>query len=410
MNDTFEKTVETVEIVQGSGFIREGDEFNNYSQFQVAYGKMAGVQLRSRQDVEKYLSRIGLMFIEQGGTKVIVKVGDEVGNMLYDYYIANEEPAILNFTATWRGENREKINKFLRDEPWEKVEGRLRYSDYGLSQTAASALFVAIPETRLFEITEADFEVQLPEGCLWTIDRTYKVVGAPGPKRADISCVCGKKMKMYRVQDLESGACLCCRPCSKRITDFPAFYQSIADERYTIVKDIQDARPTSRSRITLQCPEPSHQEYSTYQDNWMNKGRRCSSCSMNHVGERKVREFLQERDIQFSEQIKFDGLVGTGDRQLSYDFMVELNGKNILIEIDGRQHFSPTTFGDRDTDVSEQAYQRQVRHDQLKDDFAVQNNLRLVRIQNVDKDYTFIENALESILNGSTANHYGDLY
>ena len=90
--------------------------------------------------------------------------------------------------------------------------------------------------------------------------------------------------------------------------------------------------------------------------------------------------------------------------------MIELNGETILIEIDGVGHFSPTTFGGREIESSQQAYERQVENDRLKDDFATQNDLRLVRIQNVDKDYTFIENALESILSGSTTNHYGDLY
>lgn len=410
LNDTFEKTIETVEIIQGSGFIREGDEFRSYAQFNAAYCKMAGVQLRSRQDIEKYLSRIGLMFIEQGDTKVIVKVGDEVGNMLYDSYIKNDETAIGRMNHMWQGESREKINQFLRDEPWEKVEGRLRYSDFGLPRAIASAIFIAKPETRLFEITEADFEVNLPEGSLWSIDRAYKIVGIMQPKRADISCVCGKKMKMYRVRDLESGTCLSCRSCARRTADFATFYQSISNEGYVVIKDFEESRPTVVSRIVLQCPDKTHQEYSTYQDNWVNKGRRCPSCSMNHVGEQKVREFLQSKGISFKEQVRFDGLTGVGNRQLSYDFQIELNEKSVLVEIDGSGHFAPTAFGGRDIKSSQQAYQQQVEHDRLKDDFAVQNNLRLVRIQNVDKDYTFIENALESILNGSTANHYGDLY
>ena len=153
LNDTFEKKIEMVEIIQSSGFVREGDEFRNYSQFNEAYGEMTGVRFSSRREVENYLARIGLMSIEQGDTKVIKRVGDKVGNMLYDSYLVNDEPAISRMDRTWRGESREEINQFLRDKPWEKIEGRLRYNDYGLSQATASAIFIAKPETRLFEIT-----------------------------------------------------------------------------------------------------------------------------------------------------------------------------------------------------------------------------------------------------------------
>ena len=409
LNDTFEKTIETVGVVQGSGFVREGDEFNTYPQFQTAYSEAAGVRFNNRQQIENYLARTGLMFIEQDDTKIITKVGDPVGAMFYDFYLANDEPAISRMTNIWQGESREKINQFLKDKPWEQVEGRLRFRDYGFSNGTASALFCAMPETRLFEIEKGEYEIELPEGSLWTIDRAYKVVGMILPKRADITCVCGKQVKMYAVDNLENGR-LSCMSCAKRTTDFNAFYQSIANEGYTVVQDFEDSRPTNKSRIILQCPNPSHQPYSTYQDNWMNKGPRCPACSAFHVGEQKVREFLQSKSIQFSEQIKFDGLIGIGGRQLSYDFQIKLNGKSILIEIDGGQHFAPTTFGGRDTDVSEQAYQQQVEHDRLKDDFAVQNDLRLVRIQNVGSNHNFITDSLGELLNGSMTDHYGSLY
>ena len=410
LNDTFEKKTEMVEIVRGSGFVREGDEFRSYSQFQTAYGGMAGVRLDDRQKVENYLARIGLCFVENGDKKVITKVGDEVGNMLYDFYLSHDEPTISRMTNIWQGENREKINKFLRDGPWNGVEDRLRFRDYGFSQGVASAIFVAKPETKLFEIEEADFEINLPEGSLWKIDRIFKVVGMTNPKRADISCVCGKQMKMYQVQDLESGVCLSCQSCTRRTTDFVAFYQSISNEGYVVIKDFEESRPTNRSRILLQCLNPSHQPYLTDQKRWMNLGARCPSCSAFHVGEQKTREFLQSRGVSFKEQVRSNDLIGLGGRKLSYDFQIELNGESILLEIDGAQHFSPQSFGSRDDDISEQAYQRQVENDQLKDLYAAQNDLRLVRIQNIDSNYDFIIESLESILSGSDINYYGSLY
>lgn len=407
LNDTFETTTETFKVVKGSGFVREGDEFNSWTQFQAAYGEAAGVRLNNRRLVEKYLSRIGLSFVEQDDTKTIAKIGDEVGNMLYDFYLQNDEPAISRMNNTWQGESRELINHFLREKPWEKMEGRLRYSDYGLSRGTANAIFAVKPETRLFEITEADFEVRLSEGCLWTVDRAYKVVGNQNPRRADITCSCGKQMKMYRVDALENGR-LSCNSCANRTTDFNSFYQLISDEKYTVVKDFEDTRPTSFSRIILQCPNPSHQPYSTHQNRWMS-GRRCSACSMRHVGEKKVKEFLEERGIPFDWQVEFDGLLGTRGGQLSYDFMIKLNGENVLLEIDGAGHFEPTAYGG-DIETSEQDYLRQIEHDRRKTDFAVQKGLRLVRIQNINSNYDFITDSLEAILSGSETNHFGSLY
>lgn len=403
LNDTFEKTIEMVEIIQSSGFVREGDEFNSWAQFNQMYGEAAGVGLQRRQQIENYLARIGLTFVEQGDTKVVVKIGDEVGEMLYDHYIKNDEPAITSFSATWRDESREKINRFLRDKPWEKVEGRLMYSGYGLTRAVAIAIFIAKPETRLFEITEADFEINLPEGSLWTVEEKFLIVG--DNKRVNISCVCGKQVKMYRVSNLESGLCLSCKSCAQRTTDFVAFYQSISDEGYVVIKDFEDAQPTGMSHIVLQCPDKTHQPYSTYQNKWMSMSQRCPSCSVRYVGEQKTREFLQSKDILFKEQIKFDGLIGIGGRKLSYDFMIELNGESVLIEIDGEQHFKSVEGWGGET-----LLQRNIEHDRLKTDFAAQNDLRLVRIQNINCNYDFIIESLELILSGSDINYYGSLY
>lgn len=102
------------------------------------------------------------------------------------------------------------------------------------------------------------------------------------------------------------------------------------------------------------------------------RGFGCQKCRAS-LGERAIALFLNENGIDFIEQKTFEGLVGTGGRSLRYDFFIP--HKNILIEFDGRQHFEPLdAFG------GEETLELVKEHDSIKNEFAKQNQIKLVRI------------------------------
>lgn len=81
--------------------------------------------------------------------------------------------------------------------------------------------------------------------------------------------------------------------------------------------------------------------------------------------------YLNARGINFVHQKTFDRLADK--RALYYDFFLE--DESVLIEYDGEQHYRPIEyFG------GEPVFNKQRKHDVIKDEYARLNNLTLVRI------------------------------
>ena len=82
--------------------------------------------------------------------------------------------------------------------------------------------------------------------------------------------------------------------------------------------------------------------------------------------------------------MKYDGLLGTGGRQLSYDFY--LHGYNVLLEIQGQQHYHPVDFGGKGIEYAKKQFEKQKIHDKLKSDYARLHNIQLLEILYWDFD------------------------
>jgi hypothetical protein len=139
----------------------------------------------------------------------------------------------------------------------------------------------------------------------------------------------------------------------------------------------------SRLKVWWIC-EKGH-EWEAAIANRTNLNRGCPYCNESK-GEKKIREWLNNNNIKYQSQKEYDGLIGLGGGNLSYDFY--LPTKNILIEYQGEFH-----------DGSSGAYSRinlstQKEHDKRKRDYAKQNNIELLEIWYYDFDN--IEEILEN--------------
>lgn len=104
-------------------------------------------------------------------------------------------------------------------------------------------------------------------------------------------------------------------------------------------------------------------------------------------GEKKIKKFLIEKKIAFSQQKKFDECFNIN--KLLFDFY--LPNINTCIEFDGRQHFEIIEyFG------GENGYLNRKRNDIIKNDFCEKNGIRLIRISYEDI------NIIDEILNNLT--------
>lgn len=106
-------------------------------------------------------------------------------------------------------------------------------------------------------------------------------------------------------------------------------------------------------------------------------------------GEKKIEAYLSENNIEYIEQMTFDGC--RDKCLLPFDFY--LPDYNICIEYDGQHHFYPVTFNGVTRDKAMKNYKITLKHDRMKNRYCIDNNIELIRIP------YFEFNNIESILN-----------
>lgn len=115
----------------------------------------------------------------------------------------------------------------------------------------------------------------------------------------------------------------------------------------------------------------------------------CPVCYLS-LGELSIRTYLNNHNITFVHQKRFDDLRGNGGKPLSYDFYLPYD--NLLIEFQGRQHKEPVeVFG------GVKAFKIRQEHDLRKKEYAANNNLNLLEIWYYD--YLKISDILSNTLN-----------
>jgi hypothetical protein len=102
---------------------------------------------------------------------------------------------------------------------------------------------------------------------------------------------------------------------------------------------------------------------------------RCECFREHSSGEMAVKTYLDNNNIQYKSEYVFDNLVGLKGGSLRYDFaLLDDNNKVYkLIEFDGEQHYEEAgSYFNEDGHVQ--------THDEIKNQFALKNNIPLLRI------------------------------
>ena len=94
----------------------------------------------------------------------------------------------------------------------------------------------------------------------------------------------------------------------------------------------------------------------------------CPNCNESK-GEKKIKDILEERGIDYIRQKKFENCKNTNS--LPFDFF--LPDKQLCIEFDGIQHFEPI--------YGIVKFKRLKENDNIKTNFCAENNINLVRIK-----------------------------
>ena len=168
------------------------------------------------------------------------------------------------------------------------------------------------------------------------------------------------------------------------------------------IKRPEDYTPGSNEYAWWKCKDCGYEWPASIKNR--NSGRDCPECNKSK-GEKKIDEILINKSwIKISQeefdklidkdkynknyyipQMKFKRLIGTGGGLLSYDFYIPK--LNLLIEYDGEFHFRLIKlYKNEPIKNAEERYKKQCVHDILKNKYAMDNNIQLIRIPYWDFD------------------------
>ena len=163
---------------------------------------------------------------------------------------------------------------------------------------------------------------------------------------------------------------------------------------------------TTHRNALFKCLKCNH-EFRTTPHNVI-QGSGCPHCAKSK-GEVAIKDCLEKNNINYQAQKKFDGLVGVGGGNLSYDFFLPV--QNILIEFQGRGHYEPVWFHNREGLTAEEQFVKQQEHDKRKRKYAVDNGYQLLEIsyKQMDDIPEIIQGIIGGMANGKDRYNRADL-
>jgi len=186
---------------------------------------------------------------------------------------------------------------------------------------------------------------------------------------------CGKYFIQTLISHKRGGGCKRCADkmngfnCRKSVEQFviDAVSEHGGDYNYTMVN-----YTNAHIHIMIWCKMCQKFFWQTPHNHLHGCG--CPSCRHKRA-ERRTSMWLTYNTFKYETQWTYTDLVGMSEyRRLSYDFY--LPEHNTLIECDGGQHFKAVDWFGGDV-----GYKRQQEHDRRKTQYAIDNNIKLIRIR-----------------------------
>lgn len=190
-------------------------------------------------------------------------------------------------------------------------------------------------------------------------------------------CECGNE-KSIALPQLTSGktkSCGCLR--SELVTKKNT--KDLTDQRFGMVIAKENTYKLSNHNSYIwrcEC-DCGNTEYYVSAENLLSGKIHSCGCNKKSYGEIKINNILLENNILFISEYSFYDLKGTNGGYLRYDFAILDNNNKVvrLIEFDGEQHFYINTkFGGKEQ------FQTRIQYDTLKNQYAKEHNIPLVRI------------------------------
>ena len=185
---------------------------------------------------------------------------------------------------------------------------------------------------------------------------------------------CGNSFWISPNRFLQGQGCSNSECIRKRIREKRAFTEEEFIQRLNTYNDslsLLSNYTNMNTKVTMQCKKCNY-IWDVNPSNLLYDKTSCPKCKTSH-GERVISKYLDNNNIIYEYQKKFDSLLGVGNGKLSYDFY--LPNENMLIEFQGKQHYKPVSaYG------GEEQFKVQQEHDRRKRQYANDNNIKLLEI------------------------------
>lgn len=138
----------------------------------------------------------------------------------------------------------------------------------------------------------------------------------------------------------------------------------------------QDYKNQTEKNLLIECFECGKPFITSLRNFEQHGGQVCSECSNKEsLGEKRIRLYLESNNIPFRQ---YEWFADCRDiNPLPFDFY--LFNHNILIEFDGRQHFSETNY-------FSYSFEKTRQHDEIKNNYCHAKGIHLIRIPYWDID------------------------
>lgn len=127
---------------------------------------------------------------------------------------------------------------------------------------------------------------------------------------------------------------------------------------------------------------------------------RCDKCTgtmsnMEWLVNKEILKYLDNSQVE--KQKRFEDCRSPLNYPLPYDFYIP--HLNLLIEVDGEQHFKPSKFKN-ETDVqAKENLEKRIKYDKIKDEYARSNSIQLIRIGYKNIKNSEYQNIIKQIFN-----------
>lgn len=205
-------------------------------------------------------------------------------------------------------------------------------------------------------------------------------------------CQCGNKVlrRAYELKKNQNASCGCYNIEKSKEKALDLVGQKIG--RLTVLKRVENRDGQSAFLCKCECGNEI-----VVKGTRLNKGKSLSCGCVKSRGEFQIAKFLNENNIKYNSQKKFDECKNKDF--LRFDFQIFYKDRDdfFLCEFQGRQHYLPDSQFAKTKQEAEEKYEYITTNDNTKRKFCQDNNIKLIEIPYWDFDK--IEYILEKELN-----------